>query len=71
MKTYDLLFLKNDPVDSIKGTIKLVQLLVTSLNGDKILLSLGVEIIGVNCVFRELWLVSWILMGQWFQHNFI
>ena len=32
------------------------------VKGDKILLSLGIEIIGVDCVFRELGLVSWILM---------
>jgi hypothetical protein len=31
------------------------------VKGDKILLSLGIEIIGVDCVFRELGLVSWIL----------
>jgi len=37
---------------------KLIQLLVMSLNGDKILLSLGIEIIGVDCVFRELGLVQ-------------
>ena len=47
-------------VDTIKDTIKLIQLLV--VKGDKILLSLGIEIIGVDCVFRELGLVNWILM---------
>jgi hypothetical protein len=49
-------------VDTIKDTIKLIQLLVTPLNGDKILLSSEIEIIGIDCGFRELGSVSWILM---------
>ncbi len=44
---------KNSDIDTIKDTINLIQLLVTSLKGDKILLSLGIEIMGVDCVFRE------------------
>ena len=32
------------------------------VKGDKILLSYGIEIIGVDCAFRELGLVSWISM---------
>ena len=38
---------KDSDIDTIKDIIKLIQLLVTSLNGGKILLSLGIEIIGV------------------------
>jgi len=45
---------KDSDIDTIKDTINLI--------GDKILLSLGIEMIGVDCVFRELGLVSWILM---------
>jgi hypothetical protein len=45
---------KDSDIDTIKETIKLIQLLVTSLHGDKTLLSLGIEVIGVDCVFREL-----------------
>ena len=41
-------------------TIKFIQLLVTSLDGDKTLLSSGIENIGAYCVLRELDLVSWI-----------
>ena len=48
--------------NTIKDTIKLILLLVTSLNCYKILWSLGIENIGVDCVFRELGLVSWILI---------
>jgi hypothetical protein len=53
---------KDSDIDTVKDAMKLIQLLVKSLNGDKILLSSGIEIIGVDCVFRELGLVSRILM---------
>ena len=45
---------KDSDIDTIKDTIKLIHLLVTSLHGDKILLLLGIEILGVDCVLREL-----------------
>ena len=38
-----LMVRKDSDIDTIKDTMKLSQLLVTSLNGDKILLSLGIE----------------------------
>ena len=40
-------------INTIKDKIKLFQLLVTSLSGDKILLLSEIEKIGVYCVFRE------------------
>jgi len=46
-----LMVRKDSDTDTINDTIKLIQLLVTSLNGDKILLSLGIEIIGVDQTF--------------------
>jgi len=38
-----LMVRKDSFTDTIKDTTKLIQLLVTSLNDDKILLSLGIE----------------------------
>ena len=40
-------------IDAIKDTIKLIELLVTSLHGDKTFLSLGNEMIGADCVCVE------------------
>ncbi len=40
-------------IDAIKDTIKLIELLVTSLHGDKTFLSLGNEMIGADCVCAE------------------
>jgi hypothetical protein len=42
-----LMVRKDSDIDTIKDTMKLIQLLVTSLNGDKILLSLRIEVIGI------------------------
>jgi len=53
LKDEALMVRKDSDIDTIKDTIKLIQLLAMSLHGDKILLSLGIEIIGVDCVFRE------------------
>jgi hypothetical protein len=44
LKDEALMVRKDSEIDTIKDTIKLIQLLVTSLNGDKTLLSLGTEI---------------------------
>ncbi len=57
-----LMVRKNSDIDTIKDTIKLIHLLVKSLNDDKILLSLGTEILGGDCVFRELGLVKLMLI---------
>ncbi len=43
LKDETLMVRKDSEIDTIKDTIKLIQLLVTSLNGDKTLLSLGIE----------------------------
>jgi len=48
-----LMVRKDSDIDTIKDTIKLIHLLVKSL---------GTEILGGDCVFRELGLVSWKLM---------
>ena len=53
---------KDSDIATIKDTIKLIHLLVKSLNDDKILLSLGTEILGGDCVFRELGLVKLMLI---------
>ena len=60
LKDEALMVPKDSDIDTIKDTIKLVLLLV--VKDDKILLSLGIETIGVDFVFRGLELVSWILM---------
>ena len=44
---------KDSDMDTIKDTIKFIHLLVKSL---------GTEILGGDCVFRKLGLVSWKLM---------
>ena len=48
LKDKALMVRKDNDTDTIKDTIKLTQLLVTSLNGDKILLSFGIENIALD-----------------------
>ena len=48
---------KDSDIDTIKDTMKLIQLLVTSLNGDKILLSLRIKVIGI---YFRIWHISYI-----------
>jgi len=52
-----LMVRKDSDIDTIKDTMKLIQLLVTSLNGDKILLSLRIKVIGI---YFRIWHISYI-----------